>query len=274
MKSRRINNWNSGALAGVLGAFCLQPFDVLKTYSIVSSKDQCGMATGCRLVLSKYGVFGMWRGVTAAVGRAVIGSGFYFLLLEEFKYLSGSSNIMIMGLCSGLAKVSITTLCQPISVIKVRMESPTCQIYSSLTNAITTIYYTEGTKGFYKGLAPAVIKDVPYSTLGYAFYEKYVELFSALTYSDRRNPVVTFCAGVSAGFTATIITQPFDVIKTRIQLQKINGGRYRNMTESVRTIYQEDGLEGFQRGLWPRIAKRFFSFPLVWTLYEQIKISL
>ncbi|OMJ70749.1 hypothetical protein SteCoe_31198 [Stentor coeruleus] len=274
MKSRRMNNWNSGALAGVLGAFFLQPFDVLKTYSIVSVKNQSGMATGCRLVLSKYGVLGLWRGVTAAVGRALIGSGLYFLLLEEFKFIAGSNNIMIMGMCSGLAKVSITILCQPISVIKVRMESPTCQIYSSLFNAVTTIYSTEGIKGFYRGIVPSVIKDVPYSTLGYAFYEKYIQIFSSLTFSDRKNPVVTLSAGVSAGFTATIITQPFDVIKTRIQLQNVNGGRYNNMLESMKTIYEEDGLSGFQRGLWPRIAKRFFSFPLVWTLYEQIKISI
>ena len=203
----------------------------------------------------------------------MIGSGSYFLLIEEFKHFSGSNNIIILGICSGLAKAIVTALCQPISLIKVRMESPTCQIYSGLLNGAQQIYASEGVKGFYKGLLPSIIKDVPYSTLGYAFYEKYIEIFSNLGNSNRKNPIITFFAGVFAGFTATLLTQPFDVIKTKIQFQNMKGKEFSNFWEVVKLIYTEDGLVGFQRGIFPRIAKRFISFPLVWTLYEQIKLT-
>ena len=223
--------------------------------------------------MSKFGFFGMWRGITPAVCRAMIGSGSYFLLLEEFKFLLGSDHFISYGICSGMAKTVVTIMCTPLSVIKVRMESPTCQIYSGVYNGASQIYSTEGFRGFYRGITPSIIKEIPYSSLGYAFYEKYIEILSKMSYRDRTNPIITYLAGIFAGFTATIITQPFDVIKTKIQFEKVNEGKYTNMLLAAKNIYKEDGIGGFQRGLLPRLAKRFFSFPIVWTLYEQIKLT-
>lgn len=268
-----MTNWKSGCSAGILSAVCLQPFDVLKTYSIVSSRESSGMLKGIRLVMEKYGIKGMWRGVSPAVTRAFFGSGSYFLFLEELKYLSGSTHFLSNGACSGLSKFIVTCLCLPISVIKVRMESPTCQVYTGMLNGVSQIYSTEGMKGFYRGLTPTLIKEIPYSSLGYAFYELYIEIFTEITLRDRSSPVITFIAGVLAGFTATVTTQPFDVIKTKIQFQKYNVKGYSNMIETIKAIYYEDGVLGFQRGLLPRISKRFFSFPLVWTLYEQFRLT-
>lgn len=267
---RRLNNWNSGAIAGISSAIILQPFDVLKTYTIVSNKSESSLRKGYQLIMSKYGIKGMWRGVTPAIYRAMLGSGSYFLLLEELKYIFSVNSFWGMGLCSGISKVSVTIFCLPISVIKVRMESPTCSAYLGFRNAVQTIYLNEGIRGFYKGILPTIIREVPYSSLGYGFYEKYIQVFSKLLNSDRTNVVVTFFAGSLAGISATVITQPFDVLKTKIQYQKISGGQYAGIVESCGTIYREDGIFGFQRGLVARLCRRVFSFPLVWTIYEQI----
>jgi solute carrier family 25, member 38 len=260
-------------MAGVFTAFILQPFDVLKTYTIVSSRNSSSLRSGTRLVLSKFGILGMWRGASAGVTRAMLGSGSYFLLLEEFKYLANSSNIAVLGICAGLAKASVVALCMPVSLIKIRMESPTSQIYTGMLNAVSVIYRTEGVKGYYKGLTPSIIKDVPYSVIGYGCFEGYINVLGNAIDSDRTDMRITFLAGVFAGFTATVITQPFDVIKTKVQFQSVGGGNYKNMREAIKTIYSEDGIFGFERGIVPRIAKRFISFPLVWTLYEQIKLT-
>ena len=216
----------------------------------------------------------MWRGVTPAVYRAIAGSGSYFLLLEEFKYFSGATSIWALGLCSGLAKVAVTIACMPISVVKVRMESPTCTVYSGVQNGLRSIYKTEGIPGFYRGLLPTVIREVPYSSLGYGFYEKYIQILKEYTGRDRTDPIVTFISGSLAGFSATLITQPFDVLKTKIIYQRVSGGDCTSMRNAIASIYKEDGILGFQRGIVARLCRRFFSFPLVWTVYEQIKITI
>ena len=272
--SRRFTYWNSGAIAGTLSAIILQPFDVLKTYSIVVKRSESSLLEGYKLAYSKFGIRGMWRGVTPAVYRAIAGSGSYFLLLEEFKYISGATNIWALGLCSGMAKVAVTVACMPISVVKVRMESPTCTVYTGVHNGLKSIYKTEGIPGLYRGLLPTVVREVPYSSLGYGFYEKYIQILKQYTGRDRTDPIVTFISGSLAGFSATLITQPFDVMKTRIIYQRVSGGDCTSMRKAIASIYKEDGILGFQRGIIARLCRRFFSFPLVWTVYEQIKITI
>jgi solute carrier family 25, member 38 len=273
MNSNRKANWSSGCLSGMITAFLLQPFDVLKTYSIASTQKNSGMIKGYKLVSSRFGMLGMWRGVDAAVSRAMLGSGSYFLLLEEFKQILGPKSIISCGISSGLAKACVTIICQPISIIKVRIECPNYNSYTGLFNGISKIYSSEGIRGFYIGLVPSIIKDVPYSTIGMGFYEHYIKVMMNLTNLDRSSAIVTLVSGVCAGFTATIITHPFDVIKTRIQLARLNKNECSRIYSIVRSIYSIDGLIGFQRGLAPRLARRVFSFPLVWTLYEQIKMT-
>jgi solute carrier family 25 protein 38 len=162
----------------------------------------------------------------------------------------------------------------PISVVKVRMESPTCSVYSGLRNGLKTIYNSEGIPGFYRGLMPTVIREVPYSSLGYGFYEKYIQMINEVTSKDRSDPKVTMLAGSLAGFSATLITQPFDVLKTKIIYQRVSGSDCTSMKKAISSIYKEDGILGFQRGIIARLCRRLFSFPLVWTVYEQMKINI
>ncbi|CAG9321791.1 unnamed protein product [Blepharisma stoltei] len=269
-------SWRAGAFAGVTTALTLQPLDVIKTHLIVSQHKSHAIIQGVKLVLAKYGMKGFWRGSTPAVGRALMGSGSYFFLLEEFKRLLGDSFTVANGMSSGFAKASITTLCLPMTLIKVRMEAPNCQEYKGIWHAAKRIYSEEGVRGFYQGLTPALIRDVPYSFVGYEFYELYIKYFSQLTELDRTYKAITLAAGVAAGLSATILTHPFDVIKTRIQFGKFAENQkyhYTGVILGIKEIYYDEGMTGFLRGIMPRIMKRIFSFPLVWTLYEQIKLT-
>lgn len=270
------DSWKAGACAGLAGAIFLQPFDVMKTHLIVTEHKSHAVIQGIRYVFQKYGLMGLWRGSSAGVARALMGSGSYFFLLEEFKTLFGNSIVVANGLSSGFAKASVTILCLPMTLIKVRMEAPDCQEYKTITHAIKRIFAEEGLRGFYQGLTPALIRDVPYSFIGYELYEVYIHHFSLLTGKDRTYKTITMAAGVAAGLSATIITQPFDVIKTRIQFGRFAENqkyKYNGIFLGIKSIYKDEGIAGFLRGIVPRISKRIFSFPLVWTLYEQIKLT-
>ena len=62
---------------------------------------------------------------------------------------------------------------------------------------------------------------------------------------------------------------PFDVIRTKSQLQTLNESQF-GIFEITKNIYKNEGIESFLRGLTPRLLKRGFHSAIVWTSYEQI----
>ena len=78
---------------------------------------------------------------------------------------------------------------------------------------------------------------------------------------------INFGSGILAAGLATAITNPFDSIKTRIQLQP---GVYRNMFHAARKMVGEEGVKCLFDGLGLRMGRKALSSALAWTLYEEL----
>ncbi|KAJ8931549.1 hypothetical protein NQ314_015520 [Rhamnusium bicolor] len=73
-------------------------------------------------------------------------------------------------------------------------------------------------------------------------------------------------AGTLGGFTTTILTNPLDVVRARLQVQRIGSMRY-----AFRDLWVEEGLRMFSKGLSARlIQSATFSFSII-VGYETIK---
>jgi len=70
------------------------------------------------------------------------------------------------------------------------------------------------------------------------------------------------------------ITNPFDVAKTRLQTQGDIGTKYSGMFNTMSTIWKEEGLSGYLRGIKPRIALHSMSAAISWLTYEWMKYFL
>lgn len=85
--------------------------------------------------------------------------------------------------------------------------------------------------------------------------------------------IVNFASGAFGGGLATLLTQPQDVIKTRMQLsQKSMDGtpnRYGNVIEATRRVFNEEGIYGFFRGASPRFMKRILGSAITWMVFEE-----
>lgn len=78
---------------------------------------------------------------------------------------------------------------------------------------------------------------------------------------------INFASGVLAAGLATAMTNPFDAIKTRIQLLPT---KYTNTAQAARRMVAEDGLGSLLDGLGLRMAKKAVSSALAWTVYEEL----
>lgn len=81
-------------------------------------------------------------------------------------------------------------------------------------------------------------------------------------------------AGSAAGCSAVLLLHPFDVIKTRLQVQDGTPGHlptYRGTLHAVRAIISTEGWRGMYAGLTPSLIGSTVSWGAYLYLYEEIK---
>lgn len=176
----------------------------------------------------------------------------------------------------------------PVTVLKVRYESD-YYAYRSLWGAARDIFRTEGIRGLFAGFGATAIRDAPYAGLYVVLYEQSKRSLASIlagppselnlneggttvttTTTPRAPPsstFINFVSGALAAGLATTITNPFDVVKTRVQLMP---GKYRNMWRASRLMLREDGMRSLFGGLGLRMGRKALSSALAWTVYEEL----
>ncbi|KAL6718003.1 hypothetical protein ACLMJK_004088 [Lecanora helva] len=294
----------AGLATGCTSAILLQPADLLKTR--VQQSRSTSLATTFRgLLKDPHSLQQLWRGTFPSLIRTGIGSALYFSSLNALRQHVATSNLLvstalaetvngransssslprlsnIANLSTGaIARASAGLVLMPITVIKVRYES-TLYSYKSISEAGRAILKQEGIKGFFSGFGATAIRDAPYAGLYVLFYEQSKRYMSQLPgvaplpeTGGPRNGMksstsvsINFVSGVLAAGIATAITNPFDVIKTRLQLMPAH---YGNMFVAGHKMLTEDGIRGLFDGLGLRMARKAISSALAWTLYEEL----
>lgn len=251
---------------------------------------------------SSTSIFSFWRGTLPSALRTGFGSAIYFTTLNALRQNVARSNLLrslsatnkngVPSHSSALPKLSnlanLTTgaiaragagfLLMPMTIIKVRYES-SLYSYKSILGAGRDIVRTEGLKGFFSGFGATAIRDAPYAGLYVLFYEQSKKRLSllaqkvpvhgelAVNMKGSTSASINFGSGVLAAGFATAITNPFDAIKTRIQLEP---KKYHNMLHAGKKIVREDGFKALFDGLGLRMGRKAISSALAWTVYEEL----
>lgn len=195
----------------------------------------------------------------------------------EVKPTRGSSSALpklgnVANLTTGaLARVAAGLIVNPVTVLKVRYES-SHYAYTSLAGAARDIMRTEGLKGFFAGFGVTAVRDAPYAGLYVLIYEQAKAKLGSLTAGNQAPTAsgslsINFVSGVLAASTATTITNPFDAIKTRLQIAP---GKYRNMLQAAKLMLRDEGMRSMFSGLSLRIGRKAVSSALTWTVYEEV----
>ena len=164
----------------------------------------------------------------------------------------------------GLARAIATAVLCPISLIKTRMEATGAYMLTSKNSMFTVardITREHGVRGLWRGVFPTILSNAPFSAL---YYSVYSEIKKAAAGSAPQ-PAINLGAGFIAAMTATLATQPTDVIRARIQL-----GASKSTFETASRALQEHGSRVFMSGAMPRFLKRSVQTALVWALYEEL----
>lgn len=80
-----------------------------------------------------------------------------------------------------------------------------------------------------------------------------------------------FTCGVTAGILASFVTQPADVIKTKMQLYP---EEFRGVWSAVVYVHSNYGVKGYFKGIVPRMLRRTLMAAMSWTIYERVSQSI
>lgn len=276
-----VKSFLAGSFSGTFSTIVFQPLDLVKTrlqspvHASIRGSQTASMIAIFGNILEKERIAGLWKGMTPSIARVVPGVGLYFSSLHWLRScITGAGNDPgpLQAVFLGMAARTISGVCLiPITVIKTRFESGVYQ-YGGVTHALRTIYCNEGIKGLCCGLLPTLFRDAPFSGLYLMFYTQAKAAVPAdWLNTSSATPPIHFSCGVVAGLLASAVTQPADVLKTKMQLypEKFNG-----IQEVVVYVYKKYGIKGYFKGIVPRMLRRTLMAAMAWTLYEQVTQSI
>jgi solute carrier family 25 phosphate transporter 3 len=157
--------------------------------------------------------------------------------------------------------------------LKVRMQTSIPPFAKTTSEGFKKILATEGVHGFYKGLVPLWCRQVPYTMVKFATFEKTVELLYKNFMSkpkDQYNQMeqlgVSFAGGYIAGVLCAIVSHPADVL-----VSKLNNLPKESKTSAL-DVAKQLGMRGLWTGLGPRIFMIGTLTGLQWLCYDTFKV--
>lgn len=86
-----------------------------------------------------------------------------------------------------------------------------------------------------------------------------------------------FIAGISGGITSSLILHPLELLKIRLATQDGNISdipKYNNLRDAVKTIYKDERIRGFYRGVFPSVVVSGCAWGSYFILYNAYKLSI
>jgi solute carrier family 25, member 44 len=141
----------------------------------------------------------------------------------------------------------------------------------SKTRAIISHLYREHgfVRGFYHGFFMSLLTFGPSNGLWWMFYTQYCDLLSqAFGTCDVTLPrmLIQQMAAPLAGCTNSIITNPLDVVRVRMQVEQTN------FIPTIKRLWKEERFAMLHKGLLARIAQSTIYSTCVILFYEQVKL--
>lgn len=297
-------NLFSGGAAGTLASCITNPLEVIKTQlqsSMVSTAAHGELASAgghpitiAQRIFQADGIKGFWKGLRPTLVGIIPARSIYFYSYEQSKRALGRTilpegsvgNALISGFMAGICSNTVTN---PIWMVKTRYQlladhSAGQKVYTSYTDACSTIMKEEGIGGFYRGIFASywgclegAVQFLLYEQLKTNLLEKQNEERRAmgLPETDKLPKSRYFCSAAFAKGIAAVITYPHEVARTRLREQARSGVfKYTGMWQTIGLIGREEGRGGLYAGMGVHLVKVIPNSAIMFLTYEIVNTWL
>lgn len=266
----------AGAIAGTVVSISLHPVDTVKTIIQANSSGQSSFYHILRRALVERGVLGLYGGLASKVACSAPISALYTLTYEIVKgallpTLPKDYHSIAHCAAGGCSSIATSFVFTPSEYIKQQMQMGSQ--YQNCWKALVGCLQRGGIASLYAGWGAVLCRNIPHSVVKFYAYESLKQfLLNASPADAKLDSGQTLLCGGFAGSTAALFTTPFDVVKTRVQLQALSPVRkYEGVLHALKQIFEQEGLRGLYRGLTPRLVMYVSQGALFFTSYEFLK---
>lgn len=256
------------------------PLDLVKCRLQVDPGKYKSVMNGFKVTVAEEGTRALAKGWAptffgySAQGLCKFGFYEYFkifyadLLGEENAFLWRTSLYLA---ASASAEFIADIALSPMEAVKVKIQT-TPGFANTLREAVPKMMKEEGFNAFYKSLVPLWMRQIPYTMMKFACFERTVELLYKHVVPKPRSEctkpeqlVVTFAAGYIAGVFCAIVSHPADTVVSKLNQEK---------GATALDVAKKLGFAAMWKGLAPRIVMIGTLTALQWFIYDFVKVAL
>lgn len=255
-----------GGSAAALAAAVTHPLDLVKvrlqTRAPGAPKSMVGTFG---YVVKNQGFLGLYNGLSASLLRQLTYSTVRFGVYEDLKIRfapeatpenpKAKPSTLNLVLQSSLAGLLGGIAGNPADVLNVRMQSDFAKPeaerrnYKHAIDGLIRMIREEGPASLFRGVSANASRAVLMTASQLASYDLFKQFYMGMGMGD--NIYTHFSSSLSAGFVATTVCSPVDVIKTRI----MSGAGKQSVMEIFRTATQKEGYLWMFRGWVPSFIR-------------------
>jgi len=255
----------AGGTAGVAEISVMYPTDVAKTRAQLS-KTPVTMVQTLQSVVAEQGMRGLYRGVVTPIMAEAPKRAWKFSANEGFKKQvanfcpGGKLTVPATALAGALAGMSEALINCPFETVKVRMQAKeNLARFKNSTECFTALLKEEGVRGLYSGIGPQMWRNALWNGMYFGVIGLASIKFPLPAGSSKEQQLgYKFCTGSLGSCVGTLCNTPFDVVKSRMQLQVPvpgEGLKYRNSLQAISVVAREEGTAALYKGLGPRLVR-------------------
>ncbi|KAL3876005.1 hypothetical protein ACJMK2_033894 [Sinanodonta woodiana] len=278
-RTKRVGKWYFGGFSSAGAACVTHPLDLLKVHLQTQQGANIGLIQMAVKVVKSDGLLGLYNGLSASLCRQLSYSMTRFAIYETVKkQLIADGTPMPFYqkiLLAGFAGATGGFVGTPADLVNVRMQNdiklPKEQRrnYKHAIDGLWQVYKYEGLKKSFGGATMATSRAV-FVTIGQLACYDQIKQVVLMTGFLKDNLFTHFACSITAGAIATLLTQPLDVMKTRVMNAK--PGQYSGLSACAMDI-AKNGPMGFFKGFIPAFVRLGPQTVLTFIFFEQLRMN-
>jgi len=255
----------ASGFAGMVEGVGVQPLDMVKTrFHVTRGATNPTVYAALISIWKEGGILRFYRGflpeyISIICSRGAMYSS-YVTALGWFRE-QGARPVLAAVAAGAFSGIPETIVTNPQQVVKVRLQTNAGAANSF--DCARQIFATSGINGFFAGASSTLGRNVVFNA---AYFGIIYEIRDKIAGDKPANAVVIAGSAFVGGVLATVLNNPFDVCKSRIQAYQ--GPNKMTLMGTMRDILTKESPKALYKGFAPQSIKLGFGGALGLTTFE------